>query len=241
MKPINLAAVTATHRRHRPANRAQPTHRDGWYRISNDAETATVSIYDEIGYWGTTAQQFCDELAALDVGSIAVRINSPGGDVFDGCAIYNALASHAADVTTYNDGLSASIASVIAQAGNVRVVARASQTMIHEPSALCIGTAKDMNACSALLDSIGDMIAGVYSDAAGGGMPMWRASMGNETWYSAEEAVAAGLADAVQGKAAAEDAFDLSVFNYAGRAAAPAPPVLNWDPDLFKRAVREAM
>jgi ATP-dependent protease ClpP protease subunit len=243
VKPINLAAAIGARRTSRPANRAQPKHRDGWYRIANstDGTTATVSIYDEIGYWGTTASQFCDELAALDVTQIDVRINSPGGDVFDGCAIYNALLNHPADVTTHNDGLAASIASLIFQAGDVRVVARASQMMIHKPSALCIGCDDDMVACAALLGSVGTMIASVYADAAGGGAPMWLAAMGNETWYSAEEAVTAGLADAVQGQAVVEDAFDLTIFNYAGRSSAPAPPVLNWDPDAFRRAVKEAV
>src|SRR6266536_2578100 len=88
-----------------------------WYRIKAQAGTAEIAIYEEIGMWGITAGDFLAELKALDVKQIDVRINSPGGDVWDGLAIYNSLRDHPAAVTTYVDGLAASAASIIVQAG----------------------------------------------------------------------------------------------------------------------------
>lgn len=243
-KRIDLAAVHGGQRALRPSNRAQEQHRD-WYRISNaGASSATVAIYDEIGYWGVTAAQFCDELRALEVDTLDVRINTPGGDVYDGVAIYNALIDHPADVTTTVDGMAASIGSIIAQAGDVRVMNRASEMMIHLPHAMCIGNTDDMEKAQAMLAKVGDSLAGVYADRAGGSPDMWMAAMRAETWYSAQEAVNAGLADAVQGKAddKAAASWNMKVFNYAGRANAPAPPSLaNYNPDAIRRAVQEAL
>lgn len=237
---INTNALGAGHRHSRPTNRAQALDRRAWYRIQNgpDGMSADVNIYDEIGYWGTTAQAFVDELNALDVQQLNVHVNSPGGDVYDGVAIYNALLQHPAAVTTYVDGMAASIASVIAQAGDVRLVAKASQMMIHDASALCVGNAADMRECASMLDKASDMIAQVYADRASGDAATWRTAMQAETWYSSDEAVNAGLADAVLNRSAPENTFDLSVFNYAGREKAPAPPSVPWDGNLIRDAVR---
>ncbi len=240
-KPINLAAAAGARRQTRPANRAQAAHRD-WYRITNGQDSATIAIYDEIGYWGVTAAALCEEIRGLEVAALDVRINTPGGDVYDGIAIYNALCDHPADVTCTVDGMAASIGSVIAQAGNLRVMNRASEMMIHLPHAGCIGNTDDMRAAATLLDSIGESLAGVYSDRAGGSPDMWLAAMRAETWYSADEAVRAGLADVVQGKATAENSFDLTVFNHAGRGEAPPPPYMaHYNPDAVRRAIKEAL
>jgi ATP-dependent protease ClpP protease subunit len=205
-----------------------------WYRIENHADgPAEVWLYDEIGYWGVTAQEFARELADLDAEEIVVRLNSPGGDVFDGLAILNALRDHRASVTVKVDGLAASAASFIAQAGDEIVMARQSQMMIHDASGLCIGNASDMEEMRTVLDRLSDTIASVYADRAGGGSKKWRTAMRAETWYSAEEAVSAGLADEVaplpkkdaDRAAAAAAQWDLSVFRHASREQAPAPGV----------------
>jgi ATP-dependent protease ClpP protease subunit len=245
------AVGTASGESGRPAGAA-------WYSITNSADgsAATVSIYDEIGWFGVTAAEFCAALAELDVDTLDVRLNTPGGDVFDGVAIYNALLNHRAEVTATVDGLAASIGSVIAQAGDNRIMAKASQMMIHDASALCIGNARDMTAAASMLDKVSGMIAMVYADRSGGTVASWRAAMLAETWYTAEEAKTAGLVDAVYGQAeeAATAKWDLRVFAHAGRAAAPAPVMperrhaekpaaklgFAWDPALFKDAVRLA-
>ncbi|MFD1547008.1 head maturation protease, ClpP-related [Nonomuraea guangzhouensis] len=203
-----------------------------WYRISNLADgAAEVVIYDEIGWFGVSAGAFLEELKAVTAGEISLRLNSPGGNVFDGVAIMNVLRSHPAKVTTYVDGLAASIASVIAMAGDRIVMQPHSQMMIHNPWAMCIGDAADMRDEAERLDRHSENIASVYAERAGGTVADWRERMASETWYSAEEAVAAGLADEVgqhreqqsEPDKAVANAWNLSVFRYAGREHAPAP------------------
>ncbi len=206
--------------------------RPDWYSIVNkaDARAADVYIYDEIGYYGVTASDFTKEIAALDVDTIKLKINSPGGEVFDGVAIHNALKSHPARVAVTVDALAASAASFIAMVGDTVHMARGSQLMIHEASGMAIGNAADMIDLAGKLERVGDVIASFYSERAGGDTAQWRAAMAKETWYTGEEAVAAGLADtfddpprAVSFAPTNESPWDLSIFRYAGRSAAPAP------------------
>ncbi len=203
----------------------QPESRT-WYGIKNVAatDTAQVHVYAEIGAWGISADQFCKELRDIKAKTIDVRINSPGGDVFDGIAIHNALRDHGADIHVMVDGVAASIASVIAMAGDRVTMARGSQMMIHEGHTVAAGAAADMRKQADLLDTVSDTIAGFYQARAGGELGTWRNRMRSETWYSAEEAVAVGLADEVATPSRQMRAnFDLTVFNYAGRSVAPAP------------------
>ena len=164
-------------------------------------------IYDQIGFidwWtgeGVTAQTFAKDLSKLKAKALTLRINSPGGDVFDGLAIKNMIASHARDkgvtVTARVDALAASIASVIIQAADEVVVEPHSQIMIHDASGFSMGNAAEMRDMADLLDMISQNIAQVYADAAGGSPDTWRKTMKAETWYTAQEAVDAGLADKV--------------------------------------------
>jgi ATP-dependent protease ClpP protease subunit len=202
-----------------------------WYEIKavgND--TTEVYIYDEIGYWGVTATSFVNELRQVRTANIDLHLNSPGGDVFDGLAIYNALISHPANVDVYIDGLAASAASYIALAGDTVKIARNAMVMVHDAMGFCIGWASDMHEMGDLLDKISDDIADIYAQKTGAEKADWRAAMLAETWFSGEEAVEAGLADETFNDRGAdtddpEDTFDLSVFNYAGRSAAPAPTI----------------
>jgi len=191
---------------------------------------ATIRLYDPIdswgGDWGVSAKEFAQALDELpdDVNEIRLHINSPGGEVFEGIAILNALRNHRAKVTAVVDGLAASAASFIAMAGDEIVMGRNTQMMIHDAWGICIGDANDMRDLAGRLDHLSDNIASIYTDKAGGTVEDWRTAMLAETWYSADEAVAAGLADRVeQAQAPAENRFDLSVFTYAGRDQAPDP------------------
>lgn len=240
--------------------------RTDWYRIVNHGpgQPADIYVYDEIGYWGVMAAEFVAELAQVTSGDITLHLNSPGGDVFDGIAIMQSLRDHPATVTVKVDALAASIASVIAMAGDRIVMGRNAQMMIHDASGLCIGNSADMAQMLAMLDKVSDNIASVYADRAGGTAASWRTTMKAETWYSADEAVAAGLADEVAPLPAKEEAealaavakWDLSIYAYAGRDKAPAPaapaavvepeeetedtPVAAlFDPDLFKAAMAD--
>jgi ATP-dependent protease ClpP protease subunit len=203
-----------------------------WWRITNAAKqrTATLDIYDEIGPWGTTAKDLVKQLRALDVDEIQMHVNSPGGDYFDGIAILNSLRDHPARVVATVDGLAASAASFIVMAADELVMARNSELMIHEAQGFAMGDSDTMRDLAQRLDHISDNIASVYAERAGGDAEDWRAAMRAETWYSAQEAVDAGLADRVAAPAAPapegdapKNRFDYSIFNYAGRAAAPAP------------------
>jgi ATP-dependent Clp endopeptidase proteolytic subunit ClpP len=203
-----------------------------WYRIeaAGKASEADVWIYDEVGMWGTTADDFAREVAALDVSTLNLHLNTPGGSVFDGIAIYNTLKSHKASVNVSVDGVAASIGSVIAMAGDTVTMGRGTSMMIHNPSGLVLGQAQDMREMADLLDKLAVDIAGFYSARAGGAVDQWLASMAQETWYGAQEAVDAGLADSVLGADVAPAAQDATVhdltayaFRHAGRDRAPAP------------------
>lgn len=170
-----------------------------WYEIRNaEEDEAEVYIYDEIGYWGVTANEFAQELRAVTASSIRLHLNSPGGDVFAGIAIYNALKAHSATVNVQVDALAASIASVIAMAGDRIEIAKNAQMMIHDAHGFTVGTADDHREMADLLDASSDIIAEVYADRAGGTTKDWRAVMKATKWYRGAEAVEAGLADALQ-------------------------------------------
>lgn len=192
---------------------------------------ATIRLYDIIDswgeYWGVNAKEFVAILDELQgVNEIQLRINSPGGDVFEAIAIMNALRAHSARVVAIVDGIAASAASFIAASADELVMSKNSELMIHDAWGVCVGNATDMTAMAAVLDHLSDNIASVYAEKAGADTEAWRALMTAETWLSADEAVAAGVADRVDGDSAAiENSFDLSLFAHAGRAAAPEPKI----------------
>lgn len=169
-----------------------------WYDIKNKTgDVAEIRIYDEIGWFGVTAEEFVKDLDEITADEIVVAINCPGGDVFDGIAIYNALRTHPATVTTRVDSLAASIASIIAQAGDHRVMLTSGQMMIHDAWGLSIGNAKEMREMADLLDRQSDVIAGIYASRGSGDVAYYRALMEQDRWFTDEEAVAEGLADEV--------------------------------------------
>lgn len=201
-----------------------------WFSFENRGGELRVDIFDEIGFFGVTASDFTRELQAVQANSISLHLNSPGGDVFDGIAIYNALKAHPASVNITVDGIAASIASVIAMAGDTVTMSKCAMMMIHEPFAFVIGDSRDMRKQADALDLMGDSIAGIYADRAGGKPEEWRAAMAEETWYGDQDAVNAGLADAVGKQVAVKNAFDLSIFrNYHASGEVTPEPSLNSD------------
>jgi ATP-dependent protease ClpP protease subunit len=174
-------------------------------RIRSEAGGTRLDIFDDIGAdgWGggLSAGDFAGRLAGVK-GPLTVGINSGGGDCFDGLAIYNALSSYPGPVTTVVDGLAASIASVIFQAGRTRVVSPGGMVMVHDAFSLCAGNEAEMTAAAATLGKVSDNLASVYAQRCGGTAQHWRDVMRAETWYTADEAVAAGLADRVGSGAA---------------------------------------
>jgi ATP-dependent protease ClpP protease subunit len=166
------------------------------------AGSATLDIFDVIdsygGWWGISARDVDAALkAAGEIGTLYVRLNSPGGDASEGVAIANLLRAHAADVRVTVYGIAASAASVIAIAGSTVSMAPGSILMIHEASDITWGDAAEMRKAAAALDAVSDGYASLYALKAGGDSATWRETMRAETWYPAEAAVTAKLADAV--------------------------------------------
>lgn len=175
-----------------------------WYNIKAVANETEVTIYDEIvgdqSEMGVNAKAFCDELRAIGTPRITLRLNTPGGDVFAGFAIYNTLREHAAYITVKIDGLAASIGSVIAMAGDEVRCASNGFVMIHNASGLVMGTAEDMKAQAAAMEKIDSKIAAAYATKSGKSADEFRTLMRAETWLTAEEAKALGLVDVIDGE-----------------------------------------
>src|SRR5687767_4040065 len=170
------------------------------FRAEVDTEgTTDLYIYDVIdswgGYWGISAS---DVVAALQgAGDVTVHINSPGGEVFEALAIFATFRNHPGTVTMRVEGWAASAASMIAMAGDQVVMEPQAMIMIHDAWSYAFGNAEDLRAEADILDKTSGNIAGMYATKAGGTADVWRAAMQAETWYTAEEAVAAGLADSI--------------------------------------------
>ncbi|SIC75691.1 head maturation protease, ClpP-related [Mycobacteroides abscessus] len=212
-----------------------------WYKFTvakaasaEDKPTATLHIYDEIDSWfGVNAEALVVEISALDPETeLTVRVNSPGGNAFDGINIANAIMRHPGKTTTYIDGLAASAASVIAVASDEVVVSKYGQAMVHDARSGQYGTAKDLRSVADHLEKLSASYAKLYADRAGGTVEDWAQAMADETWYTAEEMVAAGLASRVDDSGARADtekavasalACSSYKFKYFGRPAAPAP------------------
>lgn len=168
-------------------------------------EPATIQIFDQIGEdWfsnsGMTAKSFAETLQAVGPGPLNVEINSPGGNVWDGLAIYNMLRGRQATVTTKVVGVAASIASIIALAGDTVEIADAALMMIHDPSGITAGTSDDMRKMADALDQHAAILAGVYEKKTGKTASAIRAAMKAETWFTSAEAIDFGLADSVSEK-----------------------------------------
>ena len=169
-----------------------------WYSIKAKAtDTAEISIYDEIGFWGVTAQSFSKDLKALggNLKQINLHIHSPGGDVFDGIAIYNLLKNHPANVTVYIDGLAASMASVIAMAGDVVIMPENAMMMIHKPWGIQGGDADDMRKYADLLDKVENTLIPAYASKTGKTPEELAEMLTAETWLNGKECVEQGFAD----------------------------------------------
>lgn len=223
-----------------PTRIRSPFHRAAAnFRVVKNAarqDEAEILLYDEIGFFGVDAQSFARDLKAIDAATIHLRINSPGGSVFDGVAIHNALKDHPARIIVHIDSLAASMASVIALAGDEVRMAENAFFMIHDPWTLTIGNAAQLRKDADLLDKLAEStIRTAYIAKTGQTEAQVRAWMADETWFTAEEAKAAGFIDAIETKSTVKAAFDLSVFAKAPAALAES------DADLSKREVERIL
>ena len=174
------------------------TNNQSWYSIKAKAkDTAEISIYDEIGFWGVSAASFAQDLKSCgnNLKQINLHIHSPGGDVFDGIAIYNLLKNHPANVTVYIDGLAASMASVIAMAGNEVIMPENAMMMIHKPWGIQGGDAEDMRKYADLLDKVENTLIPAYANKTGKTPEELAEMLSAETWLNGKECVEQGFAD----------------------------------------------
>lgn len=198
MKPRNPAEIRAFLNRRadqRPKN-AVPT-------VRIDGTTATLRLFDPIDSWGEWWGMSAKELATVldelpsHIATIELLINSPGGDAFDGLAMVNVLRAHPARTVAVVQGIAASAASFIACAADECVMAPNSTLMIHDAWGVCVGNADDMLSFGAVLDQLSGNLADIYATKSGADVATMRDAMKAETWYTAAEAVAAGLADSI--------------------------------------------
>ncbi len=169
---------------------------NSWYSLKAQNGNAELMIYDEIGGWGISAKQFARDLQALGkVGTITARIHSPGGDVFEGMAIYNMIKGHPAHKVCYIDGLAASMASVIAMAFDEIIIPENAMMMIHKPWGGTLGDADDMRKYADLLDKVEGNLVGAYQQKTGLPEDELHALLAAETWLTGREAVEKGFAN----------------------------------------------
>lgn len=169
----------------------------GGYSIKAKGSEAEIYLYGDVGdswFGGVTAKQFADDLkAAGKVDTIHLHINSPGGDVFDGLSIYRLLVDHKARVIVHIDGLAASIASVIAMAGDEIHMSESGFLMIHNAWGIAFGNAAEMRTMADLLDKTTASIRDVYVARTGKPTDAVKKWMDEETWFTAGEALDAGF------------------------------------------------
>ena len=161
-----------------------------------------IFIYDVIGKGFfddfVTAERIRDDLAAAKGERVLVHINSEGGDIFEGAAIFSLLSQHTGGVDTQVDGVAASVASYIAMVGKQLTMMEGSMMMIHDPWAIVAGPAVELRKKAEVLDQSSDNMAGVYAKRSGNSLDDVKSIMAAETWYTPVEAVDAGFASEVK-------------------------------------------
>lgn len=202
------------------------------------AEGQTLILYDVIvasdadAEWlgGVSAESFTRALRSMS-GPVALRINSPGGDVFAGRAMAQAIREYPGEITAHVDGVAASAASLLAVTAHKTVMGAGSMLMIHNAWTIAMGNAGDFTSTAALLEKIDGTLADDYAAKSGKAADTWRPLMDAETWFTAAEAVAIGLADEVaadprasSSSSSASASWDLSAYKNA--------PTANRDPAL---------
>lgn len=204
----------------------------GRFDIKDEGGVYNIYLDGVIGaYEGIQSADFVREVHNLRAAQpIALHINSEGGNVFQAVDIFNALKRHTGKITAYINGLAASAASYVAMAADEVIMGMGAQLMIHDASGPFFGNSAQLDEFKQDLERVSDSIAGFYAYRAGGTVADWRKRMRAETWYNAEEAVRAGLADKAEGMEADHQAVALRTlaltntnFKYLGRENAPDP------------------
>lgn len=199
------------------------------FQIKNEAQRATVYLYGTIGsdFWdmdsSNTAKSFAATLDELSPKPLDIRIDSCGGDVYEGFGIASAIQRYEGETTAYVDGIAASAASYIAVMADKVVMNDFAQLMIHDAWTYTSGNAAELLLAAERLEAVDGTIAGIIAARSGMDVEDVRAAMDAETWYDAQAAVDAGLADEIveteQRVAACIDPSILARYKHAPKAA----------------------
>ena len=191
----------------------KPIDKADWYKIEALSEDNTeLMIYDVIGWPFNDAGEIIRALAGVTSKTVTVRINSPGGDVFDAMAIFNALQAHKSKVITRVESLAASAASFIALAGKEVQAYQNAMVMIHDPWVLAAGNQYDLREIADILEKISGNMVDIYSQNSNIGKKEIRDMLKAETWFTAKEAKEKGFIDTIIDGKAVKAQFDLSMF-----------------------------
>lgn len=180
----------------------------------NQNGEATIFLYDEISaFWGVGAKEFVEALSSIDADIIHLRINSPGGDVFEARAMITALKEHKAKIISHIDGWAASAASYLALAGDEVLISHGGFLMIHNSWTGLVGNAGELRSMADVLEKVDGAAIKDYASKTGKDEAQIKTWMDEETWFTAEEAVQHGFADEIVGEAAIEDLGHLMLFD----------------------------
>lgn len=197
-------------------------------RIVAEDEADTLFLYDVIDpYWGVAASDFNKALAGMAGKKVTLRVNSPGGDVFDGRAMAAAIAQHG-DVHAVIEGVAASAATYVTASCASVAIAKGAMYMIHNAWTMAYGNKDDLAQTASLLDKIDGTILDDYERKTGQSREQLAAWMNAETWFTADEAVEHGFADSVNETAQAKNTWDLSAYQNAPKLAPAAPDPAEW-------------
>jgi len=223
-----------------------------WFKIEAQAGGGTrIDIYDAIGAFGVSASAFVNQFNKIKSSSIELHIDSPGGVVHHGMAIYNNLKNSGKNIHVFIDGMAASMGSVIAMAGDKITMPDNALLMIHNPQGVQIGDAEAMRKEAELLDKIRGQIAQVYADRSGKTVDEIQSKMDAETWFTGKEALEFGLVDENQGqvKRAAHYTLDgcdfknldklLTFMNISNQIEPKNQPKQNGGPEMEPKTVAE--
>lgn len=192
----------------------KPLDKPEWYEIKSQTDDeAEILIYDVIGWPFVMAEDFVSKLTEMGTKSLTVRINSPGGDVFDALAIYNAMKSYKGKIVTKIESLAASAASFIALAGKEVQAYKSAMMMIHDPWMFALGNQYELREAAGLLEKISGNLLDIYADNSNIGKRTIKEMMRDETWFTAKEMKEKGLIDTIIESDGAKAKFDLSVYS----------------------------
>jgi len=191
----------------------KPLDRPDWYEIKAQSDDeAEVLIFDYIGWPYNQAGDFARAMAEMNQKLITVRINSPGGDVFDAVSIFNTLQAHKSNIITRNEALAASAASIIAMAGKEKQAYQNTMIMIHNSWAYTAGNQFELKETADLLAKIDESMVDIYASNTNTGKREIRDMLKATTWMTAKEAKEKGFVDTILDAKTAKAQFDLSMF-----------------------------